>query len=396
MAIGAATEVTALVTPVTPAAMDRTVLTPIVRRALDVDTAEILEWRHTPIDYPVVSPLSGGLHRFAGTAVAGDRHMQWSIVLKVVRFPGGEARDPGALSYWRREPLVYRSGLLRGLDEGLIAPRCFGVEEHAGDTAFLWLEDVADDLGPSWPPRHYLQVAYHLGRFGGWYAAFDRLPEHSWLGHGMIAAVANQRGGAMLGLIRDGETWRHPLVRRAFTEPIAGRLLRLWTEREQLLGALERLPRTLCHFDASRHNLIARRAADGGWKTVAIDWAVTGIGALGEDLSLLVPSPFFRLEADVADLPDHAEHVYQSYLQGLGAAGWSGAAVAVRFAYTVSTALRTVFLSPGLPALLDTALGREEEQRWGRPFEAIVLQRARLTYFLLDLADEARSLLDRL
>ena len=68
---------------------------------------------------------------------------------------------------------------------------------------------------------------------------------------------------------------------------------------------------------------------------VAIDWASAGIGALGEDLSLLVPSPFFRLEEEVARLPQQAELVYDGYVRGLVDAGWRGPEHLVRLGYTI-------------------------------------------------------------
>lgn len=133
----------------------------------------------------------------------------------------------------------------------------------------------------------------------------------------------------------------------------------------------------LCHFDATRHNLLARRSADGGDETVAIDWAFIGTGAIGEEINLLIPSPFFRFEADMGEAERHERVVFDGYLQGLRDAGWRGDWKTVRFGYTASAALRTAFIAPMLDCIGDEARRAEEERRWGRPIEQIMAQRGR-------------------
>jgi hypothetical protein len=108
--------------------------------------------------------------RGAPAGAGGDE--PWSAVLKILRLPGGLADErrarlctPSHPDYWRREALVYRSRVLRGLPRGLGAPRCFAVEERGDGTVWLWLEDVvdayrgADGVG-AWPfPDRFLLAA---------------------------------------------------------------------------------------------------------------------------------------------------------------------------------------------------------------------------------------------
>ena len=73
-------------------------------------------------------------------------------------------------------------------------------------------------------------------------------------------------------------------MRRVYPPDLIDSLLRMWAQRKQFLDALDRLPETLCHFDAFRRNLFARRTPDGLGRTVVIDWAFVGIGAVGQDI----------------------------------------------------------------------------------------------------------------
>jgi Ser/Thr protein kinase RdoA (MazF antagonist) len=129
---------------------------------------------------------------------------------------------------------------------------------------------------------------------------------------------------ALLELIHDPSTWADALVRQAFVEPVADRVLRLHANRELWLTALERCPRTLCHHDAHRGNLFAWRTRSGLDQTVAIDWAQVGTGAVGEDLVQLVMSLFADGMRSGLDAPTVHEDMFASYLEGLCQAGWQG------------------------------------------------------------------------
>ncbi|MHB8577794.1 MAG: protein kinase family protein [Dehalococcoidia bacterium] len=367
----------------------------VARRLLNAGEAVVTTWRIDPIAYRVVNPVSAGLFRVSGVALGAADRAIWSAVLKLVR-PGGQSSlAPESVDYWRRESLVYASDLLAGLPEGFRAARCFGVNDRPDGTAGIWLEDVRDRFDRRWPLSHYPPVARHIGRFNGAYLAGRPLPADPWLSGGVMQSSAEQRGGNALAGIIDTKTWQHPLLLGVFPPSTRERLLRLWDDRGRLYAALSALPQTLCHFDLSRDNLFAGRRDDGSDETVAIDWAYPGIGALGADLSLLVPSPFFRCEQPADRLPEHAEAVFAAYVEGLRDAGWRGDARLPRLGYAAATALRTAFIAPTLAAALNERQRTAEEQRWQRPIAAILAQRAAVTSFLLDLADEAWTLLDR-
>jgi hypothetical protein len=158
--------------------LDNVTLSPLVRRALNHETATLLEWQWSPIAYDVYLP-GRTLGRFTGTAVVDGSVIPWSIVLKRTRPPQGreQASDAG----WKREALAYRSGLFTDIPGRLRAARALDVTEDVHGTTWLWLEDVVDSFGGEWPLVQYRRAAHHLGQFNGAYLAGRPLPAFPWL-----------------------------------------------------------------------------------------------------------------------------------------------------------------------------------------------------------------------
>lgn len=391
-------------------ALDRDDVIGPVRRALGDAAAEVIDWRDEPLAYTNRTPVSDGVYRVAGHARTRGGARPWSLILKIAHSPAGRSwpdgrrvpegwgADPAHTQYWRREALAYRSGLLDDLP-GVVAPRCFGVVERGEEAIWLWLEDIDETERRPWPLARYGVAARHLGRFNGAYLAGQPIPTAPWLNRGFLRAwtVDPARVGLM-DTIACAETWAHPLVRRAFPTPVAGRLLRLRDERERLLAALDQLPRTLCHLDAFPGNLLARRDAAGREQTVALDWAFVGIAAVGEEIGHLVAWSLLLGEVAATEAEQLRAVVLAGYTDGLREAGWpgseselaraaaSGAAIAAALRWGFSAANRA--LRPAFDARARGALERDT----GRPVEEGMAERARLVYFLLDWLDEARAL----
>ena len=173
-------------------------LSAVVRRVLGTTEAQVVTWEHQVL-YGGGGALSGrsGVHRFAGSARAGDRTLPWSAVLKVIGAPSGDAGattgvgDPRHADYWKREAEAFGSGLLDALPAGLAAPRCFGVAERPEDMR-IWMEEVDDTIGAPWPLRRFGVAARHLGRFNGAYLAGRSVPALPWLGQGLLRARADR------------------------------------------------------------------------------------------------------------------------------------------------------------------------------------------------------------
>ncbi len=86
--------------------------------------------------------------------------------------------------------------------------------------------------------------------------------------------------------------------------------------------------------------------------------------------------------------------IFESYLEGLSAVGWQGDRRMVRCAFAIFTALKYGCFLLWLHQTLDESQHASWERLAGRPIDECLHNRAVLTYYLLDLADEARRLID--
>src|SRR4051794_40194621 len=109
---------------------------PLVRRALRTDQVELLERSCQPVGGGFSAAL---IYRFAGQARTPDGLIPWSLIFKARSPASTTNQEPASSEYWKREALIYQSGLLDTLAAGLAAPRCCGVVEQAGDEVWLWL-----------------------------------------------------------------------------------------------------------------------------------------------------------------------------------------------------------------------------------------------------------------
>jgi Phosphotransferase enzyme family len=376
-------------------AVDQTTLTLLVRHLLENETAEVIDWSFQPITGGMGQAVGHayGIYGFRGKAHVLDKTVSWSLILKAIGGPSEVGTDvPSHWAHWKREVLACQSGLLDDLRGDLVAPRCFGVVEYPGEEFWLWLEDISEAAGAVWSLERYGVAARHLGQFNGAYLVGQPLPEAPWLSKGRV---------------RDWLTWgepmirdlprlsQHPLAQRWFKANSVERILRLWAERERFLEVLDRLPRSLCHHDAFRRNLMSRSISDGREQTIAIDWAIVGTGAIGEEIVSLVTISLQFLEVDMDKARDLDAIVFDGYLTGLQDVGWHGDVCRVRFGFAATAAL---FMGVGGAGVWLRGILADEgaiaEKVFGYPVDYVLDQFALLQTYLLDLGDEARELID--
>jgi hypothetical protein len=357
---------------------------------LGSDSAEVIGWDIQEVHRGIGGGVGGSaIYRFEGQGREGDREVPWSLILKVLWVkPGSDLSDP---YYWRREADAYASGWLDDLPGDLAAPRCCGIVEQSESEVWIWLEAVVDEVGPRWPLERYGLAARHLGQFNGTYLGEHPLPSYPWLSSGWLRKVVVQSVPLISALAHSADS---PWVRRWLPGDTLERVLALWAERETFLDALDRLPHTLCHLDAFRRNLFARRDLGGDEQTVAIDWAFVGTGALGEDIEPLVNRSLAFLEVDAAQARELDRVVFSSYLEGLQDAGWHGDPLRVRMGCTAAAVLRWIAgIGQILPVILDESRDAVSIQVLGHPFDQVVDRAAENARFFLTLADEAQELL---
>ena len=380
---------------------DLEALTGKVREALSLPSFQIEDWRCTSLTGHISNPATGGLYRVTGSGQQNGALIPWSLILKIVHLaddaPQGWGTDLLHFGYWKREALVYRSGILENLGPGLRVPRCFGVVEQSDRSVWIWLEEIADAHPEIWPVSRYGLAARHFGQWQGEYLAGRPLPTAPWLQSGWLRSWISHFE-FLENYLQHPVFWEHPLVRAAFPTPVTDRLLALWSERLVWIDFLDRMPTTLCHFDIWRPNLFSGADKEGEARTVALDWQCVGLGPAGEVGNLLLTA-LMTLEVEASEAKSLDNAVWESYLQGLQEAGWKGDPRHARFCYTAYPALRWGLVFPMLmilPYVLDETKRAEAEAKHGHSLDQLLHRWAGALYFLLDLADEARELANAL
>jgi len=371
-------------------AVDRATLTPLVRRILENENAKVMNWRYQPVEGGFGHAY--GVYRFQGEAQAEDETLDWSLILKVTG-PATGSQEPAAWNYWKREVLVYQSGLLNDLPGDLVAPRCIGVVEYPGQEFWLWLEDVVESE-KVWSLERYGLAARHLGQFNGAYLVGKPIPKVPWLSTGQLR---QRLAMAEPGIVELPQKSRHPQFEGLLPDDSLERSLTLWTERQRFLALLDRLPRSLCHHDAFRRNLIARNGRDGRTQTVAIDWTEMGTGGLGEEIASFFHGLRF-VAIDIDRIADLDALIFAGYVDGLRDAGWQGDSRLARFGYAATAALSSIadkaIKWPRIARRAAALPAGAEPPRLlnpGGPAQAVAEQ-----LYLLSLGEEACALLDTL
>lgn len=369
--------------------LEPSTLTPVVGRLLAAEPIALSDC--------AVQPLEGGfsgspLYRVQGEANTSAGVRPWSLILKVIQ-PTTGSQELWQRNYWKRELLVYQSDLLANLPGGLAAPRCLGITEQAAEEFWLWLEDLGEEEETAWPLERYALAARHLGEWNGMYLVQRRLPAQPWLSS--TADIRQRLALAEPGIAALPQLSQHPHLAKFLPDDNLARILRLWAERQPLLTRLDQLPHTLCHRDAFRRNLRSRPGPDGQPQTVALDWAMVGIGILGEELVRLFGLTLLFFSVEIGRIAEMDALIFAGYMDGLRAAGWQGDARLVRFGFTAQAAL---LMGVGDPAI--------KLPRWARHIASLpagaepppllgpsLAHNLALQRHLLALGDEARTLL---
>ena len=232
-------------------AVDRELLTALVRKSLDHETLVVTDWNY----HSVHGGFGGGqygtfIYRFKGRAQDQNDICEWSLILKIIH--ARLDQEPASTHYWKREAEAYRSGLLEDLPGEMRAAKSFDVVEYPDEACWIWQEDVQDAIGNMWSLEHYKQVARHFGQFNGAYLTAVRpIPDDLWLSTGWLRKIVK---GAENVAPQIQAMLKHASLHPVLPSDADEQFLKLWNDRQLFWNTLDKLPQTFAHQDPVRRN----------------------------------------------------------------------------------------------------------------------------------------------
>ncbi|MDE2775866.1 MAG: phosphotransferase [Chloroflexota bacterium] len=302
-------------------------ITELARAVTGDDKLEAASWEFEPLSGGFGSAVGGtALYRLT---IVSATSQTCSLVLKILYERRDEA--PSSPYYWKREYEAYRSGLLEDLPADTFStPRIYDLNDF-GNSCWIWMEDV-EDCKDRWSLADFRNIAARLGRFNGAWLTRRAPPRFNWLSRNWHSAIAPGLADSFESLDQLLDT---SLARRALPLEAQDEIMSIWRDRRLFQDTLAQLPRTLCHTDAFRRNILHRRG-----DVVLLDWALASVGAIGEELVCLVAVSLYYegFSADYAEELDKT--VFSAYVGGLRQAGWNGDAKLARLGFTCGMVLR--------------------------------------------------------
>jgi Phosphotransferase enzyme family len=375
---------------------DRSTLTELVRAVTGDPGAVPVDARAEAVDYAVGTPSTEALVRVRGTARHTDgTTTDWSVFVKRVRsvrywehlqsIPEPVRETFVANVPWRLEIAIHESGVAGLLPDGMRLPVAYRIDESDDERATVWMEDVVECAEP-WDVDRFTRAAYLLGRLAArrqthLVEPVLARPDVTTPGVGLRFYVTGQVSMRALPALADDATWQHPLLSAAVCRNgdrvLRTDLLALGRRVPQVLDALDRLPQTYQHGDASPQNLLVPAGDPGTF--VVIDWGFDCPQAVGFDLGQLLIGLGHAGLLEAEGLRAVHDVIVDAFTEGLNADGHVAGVAQVRLGYLGSLMLRSAFTA--LPLELLDAPPIEE-------LAALFDQRVRLTRFMVDLMRE--------
>ena len=376
--------------------IDQTVLTDVVRKDQHDPNLVVLDWMVERLGHEIIISTTGGLFCFSGKSHGTQGIRSWKIVLKCINNPRSLKQDPRGWSYWQREILAFKSGFLAQLPAGLRAPRFYQVTEKENG-AWVWMEHIQEVTGKQWSLDHFHRTAQQLGIFQGKYLQNTPLHDQPWLSQFFFRDVWSPENfwSGFMNPTAEENAWQSPITQAGFDAQHKSRVLQLLAEKERFFDINDRLPQVLCHYDASRRNFMwSRSLQTGEEELIGVDWAFSGIGALGNDLGELIGSSMFFFEYSPTDAETLEAAVLEGYLEGLADNGVTIDQRLVKLGYLISL---SVWMGLQLPGWAAWMLAPDSEVNvqamFGRKADDVLAGWVQLDSFCLDRADQARALM---
>ena len=349
-------------------ALDPDALLAAARSQLGITDGSLRSWRWRSIWNPRLESTAG-VYRIDSVIQRGAGLLDSTLVLKAMAW--SEAQAPP------REATLYASGVLGHLPPGLRAPRWHGTMGLGTGCVGVWLDVERDDPDVAWDVERFGIVARHLGRLAG--SSQPRLREQA--GARPIRTFRRDTANVERTVRAFADASAHGLAGRAWPGPTRQALMMLWSTRESLPARSELLPVTLCHGDAQRRNLFARRDA-----TVAIDWANFGMAPVGMDIATLVHYALAYFDVAINAAMDLERSLLDGYTRGLEDEGVSIDRDTIWIGYAMQmVSLGLLETGPVLRLANDPGSHEQAEAFYGQSIDAIMDRRRDIARYLIDL-----------
>ncbi len=371
-------------------------LTTLVGRAVG-SAVTLLSAEVHPVNYPAGSITTGALLRVAGTARSMDsKLLSWSVFVKqlqsarvwpLLHVIPGPHRETWVNGFpWRIEIDAYTSRLAELLPDGIRLPAVYDIIEIDDDRAAVWMEDVQPTAAP-WTLARFERAARLLGILAGRRplgtdVVFSASPESAVPGQSIrMYALGRVRIGVTM-MLDDERRWQHPSLVAALAatgeSTIRTELRQAMGRLDGWLDAMDRLPQTYVHGDASPQNLLVPTADEGSF--VIIDFSFNSPHCVGFDLGQLLVGLAQGGEMDPSEVASIAQVIVPAYVEGLTSTGFAATPEQVRQGFNAALLVRSLFTALPLERL---------EEPESAELRDLLVRRVRLTRFLLDLVSAA-------
>ncbi|WP_246183399.1 phosphotransferase [Paenibacillus methanolicus] len=307
-----------------------------------------------------------------------------TVILKILQ-PDAKRDRVDHYYYWKREALVYGSGMLRQLPTDMAAPQCYAVEEKEDGTVWIWLEDVdLEPLRSDWDFEQMSEIAFLLGKFNGYYLDATRLPtDHPYVCRHWIRSWVSVCAAYAKPIDEQRAAWDRHFQREAV---VWERYVRQRTRVQRLVDTVEALPRVFAHQDVHGDNIFLVQR-HGRSSLLAIDWQFASISGVGEELGRMFGYALLKKRIPIEQAMEYRQSLIAEYLRGLQATGWTGDCRLARFGFMATAALRFILV-------VDKLLKQAEGGSMKEGEECRHLWQVAET--LLDMADEAWAVRDEI
>ncbi|GLX66664.1 hypothetical protein [Paenibacillus glycanilyticus] len=360
--------------------IDSAYLQSLLRRIVPSNCLQLLSWNCSPLGN---NKEESSVYRVSCSFLDNDRERNYALILKILK-PDYLRNQVDHYYYWKREALVYGSGILNQLPNSIRAPLCYAVEEHPEENVWIWLEDMAiEELQIDWSLEHMQKISCLLGKFNGVYITGTPLPTESFLCHSWIRSWVEVCAAYAKPIEEQKVIWDSCL------EDFDGNSY-MWelyhinrNRVNSLLQTIELLPRVFAHQDVHWDNIFIEQL-NGIDSLIAIDWQFASISGVGEELGRMFGYALIKNKIPVNKIADYKEKLLQHYLQGLRDQGWDGNPILVRFGFIASASLRFIMVIDKLISNL-VEVDRKKQEEKSR--HLLFVARA-----LLELAEESWKL----